>query len=447
MKFGLKIKGFVVLIIFFTFLLANFNFVLAVDCKRYENTCPDESLIYQIKKSCGSGILASVYDACERKNKEAKARMEELGQKKAEIEKQEGSVNWYLSNLNYEIEGINSQIITAEAKLDKIEKEIERIEGLIKNQKEILAETIRKVYEYDSTSYVEVLFEDGSLSKFSELIAEVEAIQRSLNNSLAQIIKTKEELEKKKDEQLAYKREQEIARLQLSGKRDYQAYLLSELKKAKTPIEREMARLNAEIRELKNSMVAIQQYLNVWLIGEKPTWSKIFLAVKNASSKTGVREALLLAVLETESRYGTGLGIAGKYKDYCDWGWGGKTNLEVLLEICKKYGYDPATVPMSRRCAVGPAQFLPLTWVGYMGYKNPWSLFDAIEGMAVYLMKNGAASGNERGAVYRYNHSEAYVNTVMSRASMWQSVIDVCGLNLDCPKMREKLEASGIPLR
>lgn len=428
-------------------IFGNFNFALAIDCKQYENTCPDESLIYQIKNSCGNNILSSIYAACEEKNKTAQEKINELSRKKAEIEKEEGEVNWYLSNLNYEIQKINSEIIGVEEKLDKINSELANLENMIKSQREILAASLRKVYEYDSTSYVGILLGYGELSDFSDMIAEVEAIQKSLQASLNNIFKAKEELKSKKQELLDYKKSQEMARFQLSSKKDQQVYLLSELKTAKTPIEREIARLNAEIRELKNSMAEIQQYLSVWLIGERPTWSQIFLAVKNASAKTGVRPALLLAILRVESRYGSGLGIAGKYKEYCDWGWGGKTHLEELLKICEKYGYDPAQVPMSTRCAVGPAQFVPLTWVGYMGYKNPWSLFDAVEGMAVYLKANGAASGNERGAVYRYNHSESYVDAVMSHASTWQSVIDICGLNLDCPQMREKLEASGIPLR
>lgn len=444
MKFIPKNKVQILAILFALFFF-NFNFILAFDCKRYENTCPDESLIYQIKKNCGSSILSSIYYTCETKNRIAQEKMEELNKKKAEIEKEEGRVGWYLSSLNYEIQSINSEIISLEEKIDKINNELLKIENMIKAQREILSASLRKVYEYNSASYVSILVGYGKLSDFSEMIAEIEAIQRNLNNSLGNIFKAKEELERKKQDLLSYKENQELARLQLSNRKDQQAYLLAELKSAKTPIEREIARLNAEIRELKNSMGEIQQYLSIWLIGEKPTWSQIFLAVRSASDKTGVRPALLLAILGVESRYGTGIGVAGKYKEYCDWGWSGCNNLKVLLEICSKYGYDPNTVPMSTRCALGPAQFVPCTWRAYGG--NPWSLYDAVLAMAKYLARNGAASGDERTAVYVYNRSNGYVEAVMSRASMWQSVIDICGLNLDCPQMREKLEASGIPLR
>jgi membrane-bound lytic murein transglycosylase B len=444
----MKIKKIVSLFLVITFFLGlKAQEVFSFDCQSYKNTCPQESVIPQIKKDCKTDVLNSVYEACERQNKDAQAKLAELSRKKQEIEKQESGINWYLSNLNYEIQQINSQVITIEEKLDNINKDLEEIDKLIKNKQLILSATIRKVYEYDSSLYFSILIGGGKISDFAEVISDIEAIQKTLNYSLKQIIQAKENLKQKKQELLEQKKIQELARLELSSKKDQQEYLLSQLKEVKTPIEKEMARLNSEIRVLKNSMAMIQQYLSIWLIGERPTWAQIFSAVNNASSNTGVRPALLLAVLEIESRYGTGLGVAGKYEEYCDWGWGGKTNLEVLLEICKKYGYDPAKVPMSSACAVGPAQFVPLTWVGYMGYKNPWNLFDAVLGMAVYLKANGAASGNEEGAVYRYNHSQSYVDSVMSRAQTWQSVINVCGLDLECPKMREKLEASGIPLR
>jgi len=195
-------------------------------------------------------------------------------------------------------------------------------------------------------------------------------------------------------------------------------------------------------------MGRIQSYLAKWIIGKTPTWSEIFSAVSKASSATGVRPALLLGVLQIESQFGKNLGKKGKYIEYCDWGWGSCNHLQELLKICQKYGYDPAEVPMSTACALGPAQFLPCTWVGYMGYANPWDLNDAVMAMAKYLARNGATSGNERGAVYAYNHSWSYVDKVLASAQAWQETIDVCGFNLSCPELRQRLETkfSHIPI-
>jgi hypothetical protein len=73
--------------------------------------------------------------------------------------------------------------------------------------------------------------------------------------------------------------------------------------------------------------------------------------------------------------------------------------------------------------AVGPMQFIPSTWsvVGVDadgdGVRNPQDVDDAALGTAVYLCSGAddlATDAGRRSAVYRYNHSEAYVDLVLS---------------------------------
>jgi hypothetical protein len=73
--------------------------------------------------------------------------------------------------------------------------------------------------------------------------------------------------------------------------------------------------------------------------------------------------------------------------------------------------------------AVGPMQFIPSTWsvVGVDadgdGVRNPQDIDDAALGTAVYLCSGdddlGTAAGRQA-AVYRYNHSQSYVDLVLS---------------------------------
>ncbi|WP_215541694.1 lytic transglycosylase domain-containing protein [Amycolatopsis sp. CA-230715] len=74
--------------------------------------------------------------------------------------------------------------------------------------------------------------------------------------------------------------------------------------------------------------------------------------------------------------------------------------------------------------AVGPMQFIPATWYAYAsdgngdGETNPNNIFDAALGTARYLCSGGldlANPDNLRTAIYRYNNSDAYVNSVI----MW----------------------------
>ncbi len=73
--------------------------------------------------------------------------------------------------------------------------------------------------------------------------------------------------------------------------------------------------------------------------------------------------------------------------------------------------------------AVGPMQFIPSTWsvVGVDGdgdgKRNPQDIDDAALATAVYLCsgdENLSTRGGQESAVYRYNHSQDYVNLVLS---------------------------------
>lgn len=72
--------------------------------------------------------------------------------------------------------------------------------------------------------------------------------------------------------------------------------------------------------------------------------------------------------------------------------------------------------------AQGPMQFMVSTFNAYAqdgdgdGLKLINDVHDAIFTAAKYLASNGAASGNVRGALYRYNHSYSYVEHVLSIA-------------------------------
>ncbi|MGH3445055.1 MAG: lytic transglycosylase domain-containing protein [Nocardioidaceae bacterium] len=80
--------------------------------------------------------------------------------------------------------------------------------------------------------------------------------------------------------------------------------------------------------------------------------------------------------------------------------------------------------------AVGPMQFIPSTWaiVGVDadgdGQKNPQDINDAALATAVYLCSGKedlSTPAGQRSAVYRYNHSQAYVNLVLAIMHAYQN--------------------------
>jgi hypothetical protein len=82
--------------------------------------------------------------------------------------------------------------------------------------------------------------------------------------------------------------------------------------------------------------------------------------------------------------------------------------------------------------AVGPTQFIPGTWRGYAsdgngdGKSDPNNLFDAALATGRYLCSGGFDLANPdqlRGAIYRYNNSDTYVNTVILWADAYRNGI------------------------
>jgi len=94
--------------------------------------------------------------------------------------------------------------------------------------------------------------------------------------------------------------------------------------------------------------------------------------------------------------------------------------LAAINEVETDYGRD---LSVSSAGAEGWMQFLPAEWAQYGvdangdGFKDPYSPADAIFTAARYLKAAGGDT-DIRGAVYSYNHSQAYVDSVMLRAQL-----------------------------
>jgi hypothetical protein len=97
--------------------------------------------------------------------------------------------------------------------------------------------------------------------------------------------------------------------------------------------------------------------------------------------------------------------------------------LAAINEVETNYGTD---LSVSTAGALGWMQFMPQTWLGYgvdateAGYADPYNPVDAIFAAARYLHAAGA-SHNLSTAILAYNHSQAYVESVLLRARLISS--------------------------
>jgi membrane-bound lytic murein transglycosylase B len=135
-----------------------------------------------------------------------------------------------------------------------------------------------------------------------------------------------------------------------------------------------------------------------------------------------------LAVMDSpEIIEGLDLGSAGRDRLKKKAAWA-RRELQIFLEYCAAHRLDPFSYCGSWAGAMGFCQFLPSSLkscgVSATG-KGPVDLFthdDAIFSIACYLHQSGFQRQNRASwsrAVYSYNHSDAYVDTVITLANWY----------------------------
>lgn len=102
--------------------------------------------------------------------------------------------------------------------------------------------------------------------------------------------------------------------------------------------------------------------------------------------------------------------------------WASGELFELIL-LAEELGLDPHEIKGSVSGALGPGQFIPSTFRKYGvdgngdGRKDPFDMTDAMASIGSYLQKAGwKENGDEqrlRTAIWRYNHSDIYVNTIL----------------------------------
>ncbi len=97
--------------------------------------------------------------------------------------------------------------------------------------------------------------------------------------------------------------------------------------------------------------------------------------------------------------------------------------LYELIVLSRDLGLDPHEIKGSVSGALGPGQFIPSTFRKYGvdgdgdGRKDPFNMADAMASIASYIQKAGWREDGDvqrlRTAIWRYNHSDIYVNTIL----------------------------------
>ncbi len=327
------------------------------------------------------------------------------------------------------------------------ERAIGGLNDKILREKQSLSQIIRKTNQIDEYSTIEVVLGNENLSDLFSDIDTFDTLKGALQDSFAVIEGTKvateaekQTLEEKQAEELELRQIQVLQRKKIEAQEAERKRILAVTKGAEASYQK-------LIREKEKSAAQIRAELFTLRGTAAIPFGQALDYANFASAKTGVRPAFILGIIAEESNLGENVGKGSWRVDMHP-----TRDQPIFKEITAELGLDPDLMPVSKKAwygyggAMGPAQFIPSTWVLYkdriakatgQNPPNPWDPRTAFVASALLLKDNGAAKGTaaaERLAALRYlagwkNAEKSayafYGNEVMELAAKYQGLIDI----------------------
>ena len=309
-----------------------------------------------------------------------------------------------------------------------------------------LAQLIRRTREIDDTSLAELVLA-GTLSDLFQDIDNFEMLQRDLDRSFdemamlrSDLSARKQALEGKQSEEEQLRRIQVLEKQTIEKKEKEKQSILSVTKGEERAYQQLIAEREKQAATIRAALFDLRDSKAI-------SFGAAYQYAAEASARTGVRPALILAILREESNLGENVGTGNWKTDMHP-----TRDQPVFAVLMAELGLDPDTMPVSRKPsygwggAMGPAQFIPSTWALYKDRiakitsenpPNPWTARTAIFASALLMADNGADGGtreSERLAALRYfagwaNAKKAayafYGDDVMDFADEYQRNIDI----------------------
>lgn len=389
----------------------------------------------------------------------------------AETRAKKSSLQGDVTALNAEIKQAEAQIRQKNLAIGKINteinaktKHISELESRIDKGKQSLAALIRQKNQIEDLSFVEIaLASDNAFSLFED-VDNMIAIQRQLADKFTEIrtaqdqtAEERELLSVKQDEELDARHEVEVKKEVIQENEAEKKNLLTITANQEVGYEQVLADRQAKASAIRARLFPLRD-------SEGIQFGEAVQFAQEASKRTGVRAALILAILKQESDLGTNVGNCyvtnspgmgdgvGKNTGTAFPGVMHPTrDVPVFLKLVEALGKDFKTTPVS--CpqggwggAMGPTQFIPSTWVLFearikaalgVPATNPWNAEHAITATSLYLSDWSAGLQTytaERDAACAYfsgrkcpgtgNWVDTYGTSVVNHATAFQKEID-----------------------
>jgi peptidoglycan hydrolase CwlO-like protein len=334
----------------------------------------------------------------------------------SEKNKEEQSLQQDVYVINKDIEKIELQIQETQLVIDELTLEIEQKQSEIKStdekimaRRKTLSDFLQELYVQGEVDATEVVFGGQTFSDYLFRSDSLENFEEKTKEVHDQLI-TLQDFQKSQEEDLMSKRadQQEMRGVQqdqdksLDSERQIKDVLISKSASEQEVLSQGVQKMQAELNMLQT-------------LGEPIAIGEAIKSAKYASGLTNVAPEFLLGVLRVESGLGTNVG-GGRYKTDMN-----PSQWDTFKKICKDVGLDPDKTPVSRRAcynkdsadgcggwggAMGPAQFMPSTWMGYRdkvtsltskAAANPWDIRDSLVAMGIKMASvDGVTSGDRK---------------------------------------------------
>lgn len=414
----------------------------------------------------------------------------DIGERRAELQRQLDEVEAQIAQTNTVITQIQGQGASLQRDINVLDEEIRKtrlqiratdiaiqalsenitlhgsaiqtLSGKLVDQTEALGEILRRTAAFDDYSLVEVVLSTQDVSDFFSDLDSFVALKSAIGQSTKELAATREATEVEKDGL-------ETERGQQQGLRELRVLEVQKVERQ----EAEKARLlalnkseEAQYQNIKQTQERTAAQIRAALFalaggGGAIPFGTAYEHAKTSARITGVRPAMILAILSQESDLGRNVGQC--YVTSLTTGDGKGKNTGTFFSgvmkvprdtvpferIVTALGRDWSTTPVS--CpqpggyggAMGPTQFIPSTWQTYEGRvksslgvaaSDPWNPLHAIVATGLYLSDVGASGGSyqsEHTAAAKYYAGgnwavagQAYANSVMGKAASFQADID-----------------------
>ncbi|MBI2063060.1 MAG: lytic murein transglycosylase [Candidatus Yanofskybacteria bacterium] len=333
------------------------------------------------------------------------------------------SLNAQINKVQLEIKSLGIAIVQTGIETANTQEQIEIAQGKLNTHKIALAKYIRILYQADQENLTEVLLKHATLSNFFDNLKNLQDTQNNLRTTIVGTKDLKADLEQKEEALLSKKNDLE----KLKNLEQAEKNTLDQTKNQKNKLLKDTKGQESKYQELvKKSQKDIQAIKDQigYLIQNGISVEEAIKYGNLAAIGAGIRPAFLLAELEQESVLGGNVGkcyiidkTSGSTRRITNGqiytkGIHPTRDLALFLNITTELGKDPFQTPISCGSswggAMGPAQFIPSTWMGYReevsrltGHNpaNPWSIEDAFVAAAAKLARDGADSKTRAGEI------------------------------------------------